>query len=67
MKERMLTPAELGAMLHKTPAALAQWRYMGVGPRFVKIGRAVRYREADVTTWLDAQTRQRTGSEAVSA
>jgi predicted DNA-binding transcriptional regulator AlpA len=60
----MLTPTELGTMLHKTPASLAQWRYMGFGPQFVKIGRAVRYRDSDVTAWLDAQTRQQTGEQA---
>lgn len=63
MNEHVLTPTELGVMLNKTPASLAQWRYLGVGPRFVKIGRAVRYREADVSTWLSAQTRQRTGEQ----
>lgn len=58
-------------MLHKaapvaerfgiTVAALAQMRYMGKGPRFIKLsGKQVRYRESDIQTWLDQQTRDRT-------
>ncbi|MFC3300204.1 Predicted transcriptional regulator [Arthrobacter agilis] len=67
MEDRIYTPAELGSKLNKTPASLAQWRYMGMGPKFVKIGRAVRYRESDINAWLDGQTRQRTGDTQVSA
>ncbi|VXC38731.1 Predicted transcriptional regulator [Arthrobacter sp. 9AX] len=68
METKLLTPAELGRMLDKTPASLAQWRYQGIGPRFVKVGRGVRYRQTDVDGWLDANTVQRTGEEpALSA
>jgi excisionase family DNA binding protein len=31
---------------------LIQWRYLGVGPRYLKIGRHVRYRWSDVDEWL---------------
>ncbi|WP_253904349.1 helix-turn-helix domain-containing protein [Arthrobacter sp. Br18] len=64
MSTELLTPAQLSEMLGKPERSLAQWRYLGIGPRFVKIGRAVRYRDADVTSWLEAQTRQRTGEQA---
>lgn len=36
---------------------LAQWRYLGKGPRYIKVGRHVRYRPEDVETWIDQQTR----------
>jgi len=29
-----------------------QWRYRGLGPRFVKLGRHVAYRKVDVDEWL---------------
>jgi hypothetical protein len=39
------------------PETLVQWRYRGRGPFFVKVGRLVRYRRADLAAWLAAQRR----------
>ncbi|WP_049822490.1 helix-turn-helix transcriptional regulator [Arthrobacter sp. H41] len=64
MTTKLLTPAELSAMLGKPERSLAQWRYLGLGPVFVKIGNTVRYRETDINAWLDANTAQRTGTRA---
>lgn len=61
MDNELLTPVELGTMLGKSPASLSQWRYMGIGPRFIKAGRVIRYRRSDIDAWLDQQTRQQTG------
>lgn len=33
-----------------------KWRWQRSGPSFVKTGRLVRYRLADVEAWLDRQT-----------
>ncbi|MDQ0030881.1 helix-turn-helix transcriptional regulator [Arthrobacter bambusae] len=67
MESELLTAAELGAKLHKTAPALAQWRYKGIGPKFVKVGSGVRYRASDVEAWLDEQTRSQTGQSLPSA
>lgn len=57
----LLTPAQLGEHLGLTVGALAQMRYRGNGPKFIKLGgKQVRYRESDVQAWLDQQTRDRT-------
>jgi excisionase family DNA binding protein len=46
--------AELTAVPVKT---LQRWRSDGTGgPRYVKAGRAVRYRPEDVEQWLDRST-----------
>lgn len=59
----LLKPSDLGEKLGKSTAALANWRYLGLGPRFIKLGpKAVRYRISDVEAWLDEQTRQQTGA-----
>lgn len=34
---------------------LRQWRYLGKGPAYVKIGRHVRYRRADLDMFIAAQ------------
>ena len=35
---------------------LRKWRCIGEGPRFVRIGRAVRYRKADLDAYAEART-----------
>lgn len=54
------TPGELADHLRMSNATLAGWRYKGIGPRFVKVGKRVLYRPADVDAWLEEQTRQGT-------
>lgn len=34
---------------------LAQWRYRNFGPAWIKIGRKIAYRGADINVWLEAQ------------
>jgi predicted DNA-binding transcriptional regulator AlpA len=36
---------------------LVQWRYKGIGPKYVKVGKYVRYRWSDVEAWLASQER----------
>jgi predicted DNA-binding transcriptional regulator AlpA len=45
--------ARLLSMSHRT---LQAWRRIGGGPSFIKLGRAVRYRRRDLTTWIDGKT-----------
>lgn len=55
------TSKEVAAYLHTTESGLAQMRYKGIGPKFVKVGpRKVIYRWSDVQDYLDANTCQRT-------
>ena len=56
----LATPDEVAAYLRTTTAKLAQDRYRGIGPRFVKHGRRVIYRWDDVLAFVDANTLQRT-------
>jgi len=54
-------PEEVGEVMGLTVAELAQMRYTGRGPKYVKVtGRQVRYRWEDVQQWLDERTRRRT-------
>lgn len=61
MTSELLAPTELAQRLAKSTAVLANWRYLGIGPQFIKLGRSVRYRVGDVEAWLDEQTRHQTG------
>lgn len=54
----LLTPGEVADWLRTSAGVLANWRSMGRGPRYIKLGpKAVRYRPADVEAWLTEQTR----------
>jgi predicted DNA-binding transcriptional regulator AlpA len=59
----LATPAEVAKALHTTPASLAQMRYRGDGPKFVRAGRRrVLYRWADVDQWINDSLHIRTDS-----
>lgn len=61
----LLTETQAAEFLHVSRRSLQAWRVRGGGPRFVKIGKLVRYRRADLlaftaetfetTTEADAQ------------
>ena len=65
---------DLSNLLEDTPATaervgvkkntLEFWRTQGRGPKFVKVGRRVMYRVADVEAYLDANTCQSTSDKA---
>ncbi len=48
----LLQEKEVAQMLSCTVAALRRWRREGRGPRYAKLGRLVRYREADVDDFV---------------
>ncbi len=35
-----------------SPTTLPRWRWSGVGPAYLKVGRAIRYRRSDLEAWL---------------
>lgn len=68
MDEPLAKAAEVADRLGYTPEGLAQMRYRGNGPKFIKLGgKAVRYRWSDVEAWLDQKTMQRTGDQSGDA
>jgi len=48
----LLTPSQLSKKLTVPKATLAFWRTTNQGPKFLKIGRHVRYNIQDVNDWL---------------
>jgi predicted DNA-binding transcriptional regulator AlpA len=54
-REPLLTATEVAAMLGIPPSTLANWRYQGLGPRYLRIGRHVRYLVEDVDDWIRTQ------------
>lgn len=50
-----LTTPQAAAYLGLQPATLEQWRWSGRGPRFIKLGRACRYRVADLDAYMESR------------
>jgi predicted DNA-binding transcriptional regulator AlpA len=53
--ERLLSTEEVAEVLGRPARTLRQWRYLGEGPRYLKVGATVRYRARDIEEWLRAQ------------
>jgi predicted DNA-binding transcriptional regulator AlpA len=53
--DTFLREKDLAALLAVSVATLRAWRLRGKGPRYVKIGSAVRYRQEDINAWLDSR------------
>jgi excisionase family DNA binding protein len=61
----LLTGREAAMALRLSERTLERLRVSGGGPRFIKAGKAVRYREADLEAWIEAHSRAST-SEALA-
>jgi len=51
---RALTEREVSDLLGLSVATLRAWRHRGQGPRFLRLGRAVRYLPADLEDFVRA-------------
>ena len=51
---KLRSPRAVARRIGKTEGALAQMRYKGTGPAYVKVGRSVMYRDEDVDAWIDS-------------
>ncbi len=49
-----MTESELARRASVSVAVLRKWRREGKGPRFLKLGRLVRYLVGDVDDWLQS-------------
>ncbi len=60
MQEIFLTQSEAAGVLRISERTLERFRLEGSGPRFVKAGRRVLYKRADIDAWTNARTFQST-------
>ncbi len=62
MNTDFMTTAQAADFLGLKKNTLEIWRFRGTGPKFVKLGRSVRYRLSDLEAFIDACTKQKTSS-----
>lgn len=53
MSSEFLITAEAADALRISPRTLERMRQAGTGPRFLKAGRRILYRECDLADWLN--------------
>lgn len=49
----LLSVEELAEYLGVPAGTLANWRHLGRGPAFVRVGRLIRYRAEDIAGWIE--------------
>ena len=67
---RLLKEAEAAEMLGLEVSTMRRWRWAGRGPRYLKLGGAVRYDPADIEAFKEASRRASTsdpGPQAATA
>jgi predicted DNA-binding transcriptional regulator AlpA len=60
----LLTQRQCAEALALSERTLERFRVSGVGPKFVRMGKSVRYRLNDVEVWLASRLRGSTSEEA---
>ncbi len=55
-----VSPSEAAQRIGLRPGTLANMRWRGDGPRYIKVGGRVRYRLVDLAVWLEDQIREST-------
>jgi excisionase family DNA binding protein len=53
--ERLLDTAEIAEQLGMSVSTIRKWVHFGFIPH-IKLGRAVRFREKDIETWIEERT-----------
>jgi Helix-turn-helix domain len=51
----LLVEREAAALLRKPERTLRQWRYLGRGPAYVRVGNSIRYRKVDLDDFIANQ------------
>lgn len=57
---QLMTEKEAAELICYSQRALQNWRLRGGGPKYVKIGRSVRYQRSDVLEFIEERKRRHT-------
>jgi predicted DNA-binding transcriptional regulator AlpA len=53
--EELLTERDLARITGMSVASIRRWRLLRQGPKYIKIGAAVRYKPEDLSAWLESR------------
>lgn len=57
----LVNTTQAAKILEINEKTLTNWRSTGKSPKYIKVGRSVRYRLSDLTAWIEANSRHHTG------
>jgi predicted DNA-binding transcriptional regulator AlpA len=52
---RFLNDKEVAALLGVSVATVRRWRLFRQGPKYLKLGAAVRYKPEDISAWIESR------------
>ena len=52
---QLLTERDVARIIGLSIASIRRWRALQRGPKFIKIGVAIRYKPSDVAAWIDSR------------
>lgn len=64
LKQKMYRTKEAAEYLELAKPTLEAWRTRGGGPVFLKLGKAVRYRQSDLDEFIESRLRENTSKRA---
>jgi len=68
VSDELLSPKQVHADYGFSPQTLANWRWTGMGPDYIKVtpgrGGRIKYKRSQFEAWLDAQTVRNGGAAA---
>ena len=56
IERRLVNEREAARLVGFSVAALIKWRREGRGPRYIRVGRSIRYRVSDLVEWIQRHT-----------
>jgi predicted DNA-binding transcriptional regulator AlpA len=60
--ENLLNEHDVARIIGLSVASVRRWRVLRQGPKYIKIGQAVRYRRRDVAAWIENSSAHEPGS-----
>lgn len=61
--QNILSTKRAAGYIGLSPATLEAWRCRGSGPKFLKLGKAIRYRQSDLEDFLNSRVHTSTSVE----
>ncbi len=62
---QLLSETEAAQRLKLSTRTLRNWRVTGQGPKFVKVGRLIRYKIVEIEEWIEMNTRKSTSDKGI--
>jgi len=63
--EQMIRSPKVARLIGITPGTLRAWRVIGKGPRYIKMGSSVFYKESEINAWIEEREFENTSQHGM--